>query len=183
MQNAIEKGMAMAAGAGFDSEEEEEAALDQALANVSGMLHKTVQGRIAVEVDPRLAEDAGARGTPPPTSHYSCKHSCFHSATCMGCDFASWCAGPALPHRLAQLQAETAAGRMQRACRSGPCRLSSASRRLASPSASCSCSCPARGRASTARRRSRSRASTARSRTSTRSRRPSPRSRRAHRCS
>jgi transaldolase len=60
LQNAIEKGLA-AAGANKSTEalaktDIEAAALDQALANVSGMLDPVVQGRIAVEVDPRLSD-------------------------------------------------------------------------------------------------------------------------------
>lgn len=62
VQNAVEKGVA---AAGADSHRDassghiEADALDQALANVAGMLEGSVKGRIAVEVDPRLYNDAG----------------------------------------------------------------------------------------------------------------------------
>ena len=64
IQNAIEKGVAFAGAdkprQAVESDEIEAVALDQAMANVCGMLESSVLGRIAVEVDPRLSSDVGA---------------------------------------------------------------------------------------------------------------------------
>lgn len=57
MQNAIEKGVAKAAA---EEPGDESAALDAALVNVALLLGESVKGRVAVEVDPRLAFDTGA---------------------------------------------------------------------------------------------------------------------------
>ena len=57
LQNAIEKGVAKAAA---EEAGDEAAALDTALVNVALMLGESVKGRVAIEVDPRLASDSGA---------------------------------------------------------------------------------------------------------------------------
>lgn len=57
VQNAIEKGVAKAAA---DSPGDKSAAISGAITNVAVMLQDSIAGRIALEVDPRLADDAGA---------------------------------------------------------------------------------------------------------------------------
>lgn len=56
VQNAIEKGVAKAAA---DSPGDKTAAMCSAMTNVAVMLKDNIAGRIALEVDPRLADDAG----------------------------------------------------------------------------------------------------------------------------
>lgn len=55
--NAIEKGVAKAAA---DSPGDKSAAISSAIINVAVMLKDSIAGRIALEVDPRLADDADA---------------------------------------------------------------------------------------------------------------------------
>lgn len=57
LANAMEKGVARVTS---EHPGDEEAALDQALVNVAQMLKDSVLGRIAVEVDPRVANDTEA---------------------------------------------------------------------------------------------------------------------------